>query len=81
MHISDLTSLYLLVFNHALNNITTSSKPVSPYEQYFITSTRSLPWKSFSTLFGAAMQKRGAIPSTGASAVSVSFEEAGQFAP
>jgi hypothetical protein len=76
IHVSDLTSLYLLVFNHALANYPPTN---SPYERYYIASTESVTWKRIFELFAGSLHKRGLIASP--TPVSVTYEDAGPFAP
>lgn len=60
VHISDLASLYLLIFNDALENYPPTT---TPYERYFSASSESISWGKIAELFGKALHRRGKLPS------------------
>lgn len=77
MNISDLASLYLLVFNHALS-FYPSAPPSSPYERYYICNALHRAWIVTAELFAESLHRRGKLASP--EVAHVAYEEAGPLA-
>lgn len=57
VHIKDLVELFLIVFEKAVKG----SPEDSPYERFYMGSTRLTSMKSIATALGAALHQRGKI--------------------
>lgn len=58
VHIDDLTSLFLLIFSHALTSLTSDpTPPLTAYQKYFIGSTGVLDWNALAGLVSGAVSR------------------------
>ena len=73
VHINDLVALFLIVFHKATSGPATGS----PYERFFMGSTRLTTMKSIATVLATALYKRGRIDQP--EAKSATIEEVGRL--
>jgi hypothetical protein len=89
VHITDVTSLFLIIFAHALITLKSDSEPptrLTAYQKYFIASTGATNWNVLSKLVSNGLAKAKserveALPTLEVRSVSADGEELGFFGP